>query len=435
MKICVVGSGYVGLVSGTCFADLGNDVICVDIDQNRVDMLNSGKVPIFEPGLDHLFLKNKDEGRLRFSSDIAEGIRHGEAIFIGVGTPEGEDHRADLSAVRAVAKSIGEHINGYKVVVNKSTVPVGTGDMVRQIVQENMKEQHEFDVVSNPEFLREGSAVYDFKNPDRVIVGTDSERAKEVMERLYKSVTRTTQPLMFTDIKSAEIIKYASNSMLATRISFMNMLACLCEKEGADITQVSKGMGLDRRIGPKFLHAGIGYGGSCFPKDVQALTMTLEDKGCDAALMRAVTGVNKAQRDRVTPTVREALGGLQDKKVAVWGIAFKPKTDDIREAPAIDIIRAIEADGGKVNAYDPEAQTNAKRHLPNVDFFETPYDALAGVDALIICTEWDDFRNLDIHRMKSLMNQPVLYDGRNIYSKKEMKEAGFTYFSIGRGGQ
>ncbi len=434
MKICVIGSGYVGLVTGISFADLGNDVIGVDIDEDKVDMLNKGKLPIYEPGLSDKFERNLKQERIYFTTDIKKGIQDSDIIFICVQTPMGSDHRADLSAVLDVAQKVGKYINRYKVIIDKSTVPVGTGKQVKKTIKENMPKgsDHDFDVVSNPEFLREGNAVRDFNHPDRIVVGTRSRKAREIMEDIYKGIARTEQPIMFTDLKSAEIIKYASNAMLATRISFMNMLAPLCEKTGADIKEVAKGMGLDKRIGSRFLQAGIGYGGSCFPKDVNALLMTLEDHSCDASILKSVEEINEKQKLHIIPKVKKLLPDMKGMAVAVWGIAFKPKTDDIREAPSLLIIEELQKLGAKIKAFDPEAQENAKKILKDVSFFPTPYEALDGADCLVICTEWDEFRNLDKEEIKGRMKKPNIVDGRNIFDQSDMKESGFNYIGVGR---
>jgi UDPglucose 6-dehydrogenase len=431
MKITIVGSGYVGLVTGACLANLGNDVISLDIDQQKIDKLNQGVLPIYEPGLQEIFDRNKKEGRLVFTSNAEEAIEKSEIIFLAVGTPPNKRHEADLTAVQAVAKSIGMYMNGYKIVVNKSTVPVGTADMVRKMIKENQKVPTEFDVVSNPEFLREGAAVKDFENPDRLIIGVDSKRAEEKMTQLYEAIARIGRPIMVTDIRSAELIKYASNSMLATRISFMNQLAHLCEKTGADIKEVAKGMGLDTRIGPRFLQAGVGYGGSCFPKDVLALIATLKQYKCDSSLFEAVHDINERQK-RVAVEKLKTVLKLKGTTVAVWGLAFKPKTDDMREAPSLVVIDDLQRAGVKVHAFDPVAMESAKKMLKNVEYFDNPYNTVKGCDALVIVTEWDEFRGLDLEQIKGLMKQPIIVDGRNIYSRRMMREHGFKYISFGR---
>jgi len=431
MKLAIAGTGYVGLVSGTGFANLGNAVVCFDIDREKIDTLKNGTIPIYEPGLEELYKRNAESGRLTFTTDPVKAVRESEIIFICVNTPSNEHREADLSAVKEVAKVIGRHMDQYKVVVNKSTVPVGTADLVKNIIKENQVENIEFDVVSNPEFLREGAAVKDFENPDRIIIGTDSKKAEEIMTSLYRSRARTDRPIMATDIKSAEIIKYASNAMLATRISFMNQLSHLCEKTGADIKQVSKGMGLDDRIGPRFLQAGIGYGGSCFPKDIKALISTLKQNDCDADLFEAVNRINERQKSVVLNKLESVLD-LNGSTVAVWGVSFKPKTDDIREAPSIKIIEELQHLGATVHACDPVAIENAKKVLNNVHFFQNPYETIRDCDALIVATEWNEFRNLDMRAVKILLKKPIVIDGRNIYDPIEMKALGFTYMGIGR---
>lgn len=432
MKIACVGVGYVGLVVGVCLADLGNEVIGVGVDKKKAENLNKGIVPIYEPGLKDILDRNLKERRIFFTTDIKKAIEEAEVIFIGVGTPPGKDHRADLSQVLDVAAKIGKHMTGYRVVVDKSTVPVGTADLVTETIRKNQKEPHEFDVVSNPEFLREGEALGDFTIPDRIVVGVNSERARKVMEQVYKGIARTDRPLVFTDVKSAEIIKYASNSMLASRISFMNQLSHLCEKVGGDIKQVAKGMGLDSRIGPRFLQAGVGYGGSCFPKDVKALIQTMKEHGCDTSILEAVEDVNHKQKLSAIPKLKRLLPQLKGKTIAIWGLAFKPKTDDMREAPSIIIINSLQKNGAKVRAFDPVAQETAKRVLKNVEYVKDPYDAVKEADALIIVTEWNEFRNLDKEKVKCLMKSPNVVDGRNVYDPREMEELGFNYIGVGR---
>ncbi len=431
MKLTVAGTGYVGLVTGAGFANLGNDVICFDVDQAKIDLLSNGVVPIYEPGLEEIYQRNLKAGRLQFTTDANKAIQESDIIFICVGTPEDQQQNADLTAVKNVAMTIGQHINDYKIVVNKSTVPVGTADLVKQIIQENQPHQVEFDVVSNPEFLREGAAVKDFENPDRIVIGTDSPQAEKIMTSLYRTRARTDRPIMVTDIRSAEIIKYASNAMLATRISFMNQLAYLCEKTGADIKQVAKGIGLDNRIGPRFLQAGLGYGGSCFPKDVKALIATLQDYDCDSDLFEAVDRINTQQKSIVVQKLQSVMD-LKGSTIAIWGISFKPKTDDIREAPALTVIRALQDLGANIHACDPVAIENAKTVLSDVKFFENPYESIRDCDALIVATEWNEFRNLDMRAVKILLKRPIVIDGRNIYDPKEMRDIGFTYMGIGR---
>ena len=431
MKLAVAGTGYVGIVTGTGFANLGNEMICYDIDSKKVNMLSKGELPIYEPGLGEIFRRNLDAGRLRFTTDNIEAIQNSEIIFICVGTPSSPDQAADLSAVKQVAESIGRYMNDYKVVVNKSTVPVGTADLVRDIIKKNQQGDIPFDVVSNPEFLREGAAVKDFENPDRIIIGTDSKRAEEIMASLYRAKARTGRPILITNIRSAEIIKYASNAMLATRISFMNQLSRLCEASGADIKDVARGLGLDNRIGSRFLHAGLGYGGSCFPKDIRALIATLKEHGCESDLFEAVHRINEKQRAVAVEKLKSVLD-INGSTVAVWGLSFKPKTDDVREAPALDVIEDLKKMGATVHAFDPVAMDNAKKEIKDVKFFENPYETIRDCDALIVVTEWDEFRNLDMRAVKVLLKQPIVVDGRNIYDPEEMKELGFTYLGIGR---
>ena len=431
MKLSVAGTGYVGLVTGVGFANLGNDVICLDVDARKVKMLAAGELTIYEPGLEELFRRNLSGGRLQFTTDVQTAVESSDILFICVGTPTDKNLQADLSAVDSVAEAIGRYMKDYKVVVNKSTVPVGTAERVRGIIREHQSEEIPFDVVSNPEFLREGAAVKDFENPDRIIVGTDSNEAREIMTSLYRSLARANRPIMMTDIKSAEVIKYASNAMLATRISFMNQLAHLCEKAGADIKEVSRGMGLDNRIGPRFLQAGLGFGGSCFPKDVKALIATLHHHGCDADLFEAVDRINERQKSVAVKKLRSVLD-LQGTRVAVWGISFKPKTDDLREAPSLTVVRELREEGAEVNAFDPVAMDRARNVLPDVSFFEDPYKAIKDCDALVVVTEWDEFRNLDMRAVKALLRQAILVDGRNIYDPAEMRALGFTYLGVGR---
>jgi len=427
----IAGTGYVGMVTGTGFANLGNDVMCYDIDTEKVNMLTDGKLPIYEPGLGEIFRRNLDTGRLRFTSDIIEPVQNSEIIFICVSTPSNSEQAADLTAVEQVAEAIGRYMNDYKVIVNKSTVPVGTADLVRDIIKKNQQEEIPFDVVSNPEFLREGAAVKDFENPDRIVIGTDSKRAEEVMASLYRAKARTGRPILITNIRSAEIIKYASNAMLATRISFMNQLSRLCEKSNADIKDVARGLGLDNRIGSRFLHAGLGYGGSCFPKDIRALIATLKEHDCDSDLFEAVHLINEKQRAVAVEKLKTVLE-INGSTVAVWGLSFKPKTDDIREAPSLDVIEALQKGGATVHTFDPVAMDNAKKEIKDVKFFENPYETIRDCDALIVVTEWDEFRNLDMQAVKVLLKQPIVVDGRNIYDPEEMKDLGFTYLGIGR---
>jgi UDPglucose 6-dehydrogenase len=431
MKLTIVGTGYVGLVSGTGFANLGNQVTCLDIDEDKIKRLARGELTIYEPGLEELFRRNLAGGRLTFTTDARTAVENAEIIFLCVGTPPDARQAADLSAVQAVAADIGRFMNGYKVVVNKSTVPVGTAEMVRRIIRERQNEPIDFDVVANPEFLREGVAVKDFENPARIIIGIDSPRAEAILSRLYRSLARTDRPIMVTDIASAELIKYAANAMLATRISFMNQLAPLCEKTGADIKAVSRGLGLDSRIGPRFLQAGVGYGGSCFPKDVKALVATLKAHGCPADLFEAVDRINEEQKTLVVERLASRLD-LAGSTVAIWGLSFKPKTDDIREAPALSIIARLDAAGARVHAYDPVAMVRARPLLSRVRFFADPYEAIRDCDALVVVTEWDEFRNVDMRAVKILLRRPLIVDGRNIYDPAELRALGMDYIGIGR---
>lgn len=432
MKISCMGCGYVGLVAGTCLADMGNEVTCFDIDKGKINKLNRGIIPIYEPGLKDMFERNIKEKRLRFSNDIKTTIKKSNVIFITVGTPPGKNHEADLFAVKSVAEQIGRNMDTYKVIVNKSTVPVGTAELVRKIIKKNQTGDCEFDVVSNPEFLREGEAVKDFTNPDRIVIGTDNEKAKKIMVLIYRGIARADKPVFITDIKSAEMIKYASNAMLATRISFMNEIAQLCEKVGADIKSVAKGIGLDNRIGPRFLQAGMGYGGSCFPKDVRALIELMKRNKVKGEVLSAVNRVNEDQRKFILLKIKKLLPSLKEKTIAIWGLAFKPKTDDIREAPSIAIIMELQRLGAKIRAFDPEAKLNAKKVLKGVIFCNDPYSTVKDCDALVIATEWNEFRVLDIDKIKRLLKQPNIIDGRNIYEPEEMKNAGFNYVGIGR---
>ncbi|ACT91335.1 UDP-glucose dehydrogenase family protein [Dyadobacter fermentans] len=431
MKIAVVGTGYVGLVTGTCFAETGNQVTCVDIDANKVARMQRGEIPIFEPGLEVLFVRNIAEERLKFTTSLSEGIQDAEVIFLALPTPPGEDGSADLKYILGVAQELGPLLEDYVVVIDKSTVPVGTAEKVREKIAQNAKV--DFDVVSNPEFLREGVAVEDFMKPDRVVVGTSSENAKKVMEKLYSPLLRQGNPIIFMDERSAEMTKYAANSFLAMKITFMNEIANLCERLGANVDDVRKGIGTDSRIGKRFLFAGIGYGGSCFPKDVQALAKTSQDYGYDFRTLHAVMAVNNDQKTKLIPAITEYFGGsLSGKTIAVWGLAFKPYTDDIREAPALENIRILTAAGANVAVYDPEAMDNVKQLLPDITYCHTAYAALDDADALMIFTEWPQFRTPDFDKMSKLLKAKVVFDGRNLYEISTMRELGFTYFSIGR---
>ncbi len=433
LKIAVVGTGYVGLVSGTCFAETGNEVMCIDIDVNKIKKLQEGQVPIYEPGLETLFERNTKQGRLHFTTNLAEGIKDAQIIFLALPTPPGEDGSADLKYIMRVASDLSEIITDYKVIVDKSTVPVGTAEKVADILGKKL-DKSLFDVVSNPEFLREGVAVDDFLKPDRVVIGSNNERATAMMMKLYEPFVRQGNPIYVMDIRSAEMTKYAANSYLATRISFMNEIANLCEKLGADVDQVRKGMGSDSRIGKRFLFPGVGYGGSCFPKDVQALHKSAQDNAYDFRILSAVMNVNDLQKEVLFHKIKAYFNGnLIGKTIAIWGLAFKPETDDIREAPAITIIGMLRAEGANVRAYDPEAMDNFKSMVTNeITYSENQYDALEGADALAVVTEWSAFRSPDYNKIKSSMNAPVIFDGRNIYSVKDMEDMGFVYDSIGR---
>ena len=432
MKIAVVGTGYVGLVTGTCFAETGNDVVCVDIDENKVASMQTGKIPIYEPHLDVLFERNIEAGRLTFTTDLAEAIVDAKLIFLALPTPPGEDGSADLSYVLGVADDLGKIIRDYKVIIDKSTVPVGTADKVQAAVAKHATV--DFDVVSNPEFLREGFAVDDFMKPDRVVIGCSSARAQKLMEELYKPFVRQGNPILFMDEKSAELTKYAANSFLATKITFMNEVANFCELVGADVDKVRRGMGTDTRIGSRFLFPGIGYGGSCFPKDVQALHKSGQEANFDFGILTSVMRANEAQKTILFDPLRDYFkGDLNGKRIALWGLAFKPETDDIREAPALYMIDKLTEAGATVVAYDPEAMDNVKRRIGDrIQYAGSHMEALDGADALLICTEWQVFRNPNMEDVKRRMNGPVVFDGRNLYELDTMQEHGFYYKSIGR---
>src|SRR5919199_211834 len=432
MKIAVVGTGYVGLVTGTCFAETGNVVTCVDIDVRKVEKLNNGIMPIYEPGLDVLFHRNVEDGRLKFTTNLAEGIKDAEVIFLALPTPPGEDGSADLKYILKVADDLGPILNQYAVIVDKSTVPVGTAEKVHTHIARNATV--EFNVVSNPEFLREGVAVEDFMKPDRVVIGTRSEKAKAVMNKLYAPLVRQGNPVIFMDERSAEMTKYAANAFLATKITFMNEIANLCERVGANVDDIRRGIGTDSRIGKRFLFAGIGYGGSCFPKDVQALAKTAQDYQYDFKVLKSVMEVNAEQKTKLLPMIREYFGGdLNGKTIAIWGLAFKPYTDDIREAPALENIRELLKAGAKVTAYDPEAMENVRGVLgDSIIYAHTQYAALDDADALVIITEWPLFRTPDFAKMSGLLKNKVIFDGRNVYELDQMQEIGYTYYSIGR---
>ncbi len=433
MRVAMIGTGYVGLVSGACFSEFGVDVVCVDKDQGKIDMLENGIMPIYEPGLDTLVEQNVKAGRLTFTTELASAVKNADAVFIAVGTPtrRGGGH-ADLSYVYAAAKEIAENMDGYTVVVTKSTVPVGTGDEVEKIIRETRPDA-DFDVVSNPEFLREGSAITDFTHPDRVVIGTDSPRAQEVMRELYRPLSLIEAPIVFTSRTSSELIKYAANTFLATKITFINEVADLCEKVGADVHDVAKGIGLDGRIGKKFLHAGPGYGGSCFPKDTLALVHTAQDVGSPLRIVEAVVDINDRRKKSMANRIIDACGGsVAGKTVAVLGVTFKPNTDDMRDAPSLDIIPTLLDDGATVRAFDPEGMKEAMTLLGDVEWCDDAYATMDGADVLAIITEWNAFRGLDLERVKELLNTPVMVDLRNIYEPSEMMEAGFDYHCIGR---
>jgi len=432
MKIAVVGTGYVGLVTGTCFAETGNSVTCVDIDQEKVKKLQNGKITIYEPGLEQLFERNIKQQRLLFTTDLKEGIKDAKIIFLALPTPPGEDGSADLKYILKVASDLGPILSEYTVIVDKSTVPVGTADKVREKIAANAKV--EFDVVSNPEFLREGVAVEDFMKPDRVVIGTTSPKARKVMEALYAPFVRQGNPIIFMDERSAELTKYAANSFLATKISFMNEIANLCELVGADVDAVRKGVGTDSRIGKRFLFPGIGYGGSCFPKDVQALAKSSEDAQYDFKILKAVMDVNADQKTRLIPRIKEHFkNNLKGKTIAVWGLSFKPHTDDIREAPALYNIDELLAEGVIIKAHDPEGMENVKKLVGDkIQYCQTPYEAAEGADAVFIATEWPEFRTPDFEKLSSILKGKAIFDGRNLYDLAAMKELGYAYYSIGR---
>ena len=431
MRIAVVGTGYVGLVAGACFAESGNDVVCVDTDAAKLKLLRDGRMPIYEPGLEELVRRGVAEKRLSLTAALPKAVRDAQVIFIAVGTPQGEDGSADLQHVMGVAGDIAAAMDGYKVIVDKSTVPVGTAARVRDVIRKGTA--HPFSVVSNPEFLKQGAAVEDFLKPDRVVIGVEDDRAREIMLELYAPYTRTGAPMLVMDCASAELAKYAANAMLATRISFMNEVANVCERVGADVDQVRRAMGSDRRIGNAFLFPGIGYGGSCFPKDVKAMLKFAADKDYDFRILQAVESVNQYQKTVLFEKMAAHFGNLKGKVVAIWGLAFKPRTDDMREAPAVPLIEALLASGAKVRVFDPEAMDVARRTFEGrVSYAKSPYEAVKGADALALVTEWNEFRRPDFERIQRSMRTPVVFDGRNIYTPEQMKAAGFTYYSIGR---
>jgi UDPglucose 6-dehydrogenase len=430
MNVAVVGTGYVGLVTGAVFADLGNDVICVDKDVAKIEGLRAGRLPIYEPGLEELVGRNVADGRLAFTTDLGDAVRRSDIIFIAVGTPPKASGESDLTAVEEVAHGIADTLDRYKVIVNKSTVPVGTGDLVRTIIERNRRRPVSFDVVSNPEFLREGSAIEDTLRPDRIVIGAPNQQVAMTLLELYAPLER---PMIITDVYSAEIIKYASNAFLAAKISFINEIANLCELAGGDVTQVMKGMGLDPRIGAAFLNAGLGYGGSCFPKDTDALIQTASALGYDFRTLRAVVDVNRERVQRFLALMRKVLDPLEDRVIAVLGLAFKPKTDDMRDARSVELIPRLVAAGARVRAYDPVAIDNARRTLPaTVEYCQSSYEAAAGADAIAVVTEWNEFKLLNLERLREVMRRPLIFDGRNIYEPERMRRLGFEYHSIGR---
>lgn len=432
MHIAVIGTGYVGLVSGACFAEFGIDVTCVDVDTVKVENLKNGIIPIYEPGLDKIVEKNVAAGRLHFTTDIKAAVEQALVVFLAVGTPPLPDGSPDMSYYRQAAKDVAESINGYKVLVTKSTVPVGTGEWLRNFVAENLKIETEFGVASNPEFLREGAAIEDFMRPDRVVVGSNEERAIEVMKELYRPLYLIETPVVITSLEAAELIKYAANAFLATKITFINEIANLCDAIGCDVHDVARGMGMDNRIGRKFLHPGPGYGGSCFPKDTRALTTVADKFGVETRIVDAVVEANERQRDAMIPKIEKLVGDLNGKKIGVLGLSFKPETDDMRESPATDIIKSMVARGATVRAFDPVAMTEAKHYLPDIEYAVDEYDAISGADALIIITEWNQFRALDMEKVKSLLTAPKVADLRNIYEPKDMRDMGFEYVGVGR---
>jgi len=430
MNICVVGTGYVGLVTGAVFADLGNDVVCVDNATKKIEALRAGQMPIYEPGLEEMVARNKDDSRLTFSTDLPGGVRQADVIFIAVGTPPKESGETDLSQVEAVAAEIGRSMDRYKVVVNKSTVPVGTGEFVREVITRHQPRPLDFDVVSNPEFLREGSAIEDTLRPDRIVIGAPNQQVAMTLVELYAPLER---PMIITDLPSAEVIKYASNSFLAAKISFINAIANICEAAGADVSQVMKGMGLDSRIGMQFLQAGLGYGGSCFPKDVDSLIHTASQLGYDFKLLRSVVEINRERAAHLVEMMRKAMGPLEDKTVAVLGLAFKPNTDDMREAKSLEVVRVLHAAGAQIRAYDPVAMENAKALMPEgVVFCESAYEAAAGADGVTLLTEWNEFKYLNLDRLRGLLRRRLIFDARNLYEPERMRRLGFEYYSIGR---
>jgi len=434
-KICMVGTGYVGLVSGACLADFGNEVICVDIDSDRIKDIRKGIMPIYEPGLKELVARNFDAGRLHFTTDLADSVRKSDVIFCAVGTPMGDDGAADLGAVYTVSRDVALAMDGYKVFVQKSTVPVGTSEEVGRIISENLKGDIPFDRVSNPEFLREGSAIEDFMRPNRVVIGAESDKAREIMRDIYRPLYLLETPIVFTSIRTAELIKYASNAFLAVKISFINEIADLCEKTGANVSEVAKGLGLDKRIGPKFLHAGVGYGGSCLPKDVSAILRTADDADAELRVIRAASDINMSRIDRLIGKLETEMPDFSGRKITILGLSFKPNTDDLRHAPSLRLIDLLLERGARVAAYDPIAMENARAaYGERVEFNDDAYSAMDGAEALIIMTEWNEFRQLDLDKIKDVLAEPVVIDCRNIYKPSVMNRLGFRYHSFGRPG-
>ncbi len=432
MHIAVIGTGYVGLVTGACFAEFGVDVTCVDIDADKIARIAAGEMPIYEPGLEQLVTKNMQSGRLSFTTDIQKAVEQALVIFLAVGTPPKRDGSPDLSFVEAAATSIAEHMNGYKVIVTKSTVPIGTGERLRKLIRDKQRARLNFGIVSNPEFLREGAAINDFMRPDRVVIGSSDEEAIAIMRDLYRPLYLIEAPFVITSLEAAELTKYAANAFLATKISFINEIANMCESIGCDVHDVARAMGMDGRIGNKFLHPGPGFGGSCFPKDTQALASVAREFGRDSLIVDAVIEVNRRQRQAMVPKIQKLVGGLNGKTIAILGLAFKPETDDMREAPSINIIKGLIEGGAKVNAYDPVAMAEAKKILPKVNYVEDEYAAVKDADALVFVTEWNQFRALDMRRIRDLMKDPRIADLRNIYQPEDMRELGFEYVGVGR---
>ena len=432
MHIAVIGTGYVGLVSGACFAEFGVDVTCVDVDETKIDKLKNGIIPIYEPGLDAIVEKNAKAGRLHFTTDIKSAVEAAEVVFLAVGTPPRDDGSPDMSYYQQAAKDVAEAINGYKVLVTKSTVPIGTGKWLREFVTKSLKTQTDFGVASNPEFLREGAAIDDFMRPDRVVIGSNEPEAIEVMKELYRPLYLIETPIVITSLEAAELIKYAANAFLATKITFINEVANLCDAIGCDVHDVARGMGMDNRIGRKFLHPGPGYGGSCFPKDTRALTTVADQFGVETRIVDAVIDANERQREAMIPKIEKLVGDLDGKHIGILGLSFKPETDDMRESPAIDIIRSLLKRGAKIRAYDPVAMDEAKHCLPEIEYATDEYDAIRDAEALVIVTEWNQFRALDMDKVKQLLKAPKIADLRNIYEPQDMRELGFEYIGVGR---